>query len=79
MFPSDNSIIRVEKMRVACKRLGLSQIFKDNFVFGINERKEVFQNKVEGEEGLLNRDAKKIADNRCDFWLLFENGVRLNI
>ena len=66
-------------MRVLCRRLGMSQIFKDNFTFGVCERKVQFQTKVEGEEELLNREAKKDADRRCDFWLLFENGVRLNI
>jgi len=28
---------------------------------------------------LRNRDAKSQQDKRCDFWLMFENGVRLNI
>lgn len=28
---------------------------------------------------MRNIDSKMNADNRCDFWLLFENGVRLFI
>jgi len=34
---------------------------------------------VQGEDGLRNRDAKAKANRSCDFWLVFENGVRLNV
>jgi len=78
-FPSDNSIIRVDKYYAGQKRMGESQIIKDNFVFGLCERKEVYDNKVDGEDELRNRDAKKQQDKRSDFWLVFENGVRLAI
>jgi len=30
--------------------MGESRIIKDNFVFGLNERKEVFNAKVQGED-----------------------------
>jgi hypothetical protein len=78
-FPSDNSMIRVDKYNVGQRRFGETQIIKDNFIFGITESKAAFREKVEGEDSLRNRDAKQVQDKRCDFWLLFENGVRLNI
>lgn len=78
-FPSDNSIIRVDKFQTGQKRIGESQIIKDNFIFGLQERKDVVRGKVEGEDELRNRDAKKFQDKRVDFWLVFENGVRLTI
>ena len=43
------------------------------------EKRSTFQKKVEGEDQLRNRDAKQLQDKRCDFWLMFENGVRLSI
>ena len=78
-FPSDNSIIRVVKHQAGGKRMGDSQIVKDNFVFGLTERRDVYRAKADAEDGLRNRDANKHADRRCDLWLVFENGVRLNI
>ena len=59
--------------------MGESQIIKDNFIFGITERKEIFALKVDEEDGLRNRDAKSQQDKRCDFWMKFENGVRLTV
>jgi hypothetical protein len=59
--------------------MGDSQIVKDNFVFGLTERRDVYHAKADAEDGLRNRDANKHADRRCDLWLVFENGVRLNI
>lgn len=41
-FPSDNSIIRVVKHQAGGKRMGDSQIVKDNFVFGLCERRNVY-------------------------------------
>lgn len=41
-FPSDNSVIRVDKYQAGQKRMGECQIIKDNFIFGITERKELF-------------------------------------
>ena len=57
-FPSDNSMIRVDKYNVGQRRFGETQIIKDNYVFGITEKKEFFNQKVEGEDFLRNRDAK---------------------
>jgi hypothetical protein len=57
-YPSDNSVIRVDKYEIGCKRMGESQIIKDNYCFGITQRKQENQIKVEGEDSLRNRDAK---------------------
>lgn len=76
-FPQDNSIININKYNICQKRMGESKIIKDNFIFGLTERTQAFRNKVQGHDGLRNRDAKDKADRNCDFWLLFENGVRL--
>jgi len=78
-FPSDNSVIRVDKYQAGQKRMGECQIIKDNFIFGITERKDLFVQKADGEDSLRNRDAKALQDKRCDCWLRFENGVRLTI
>lgn len=78
-FPSDNSIIRIDKYNVGQRVMGESYMIKDNFVFGISEKISAFEDKVEGIETLRNRDAKQLQDKRCDFWLIFENGVRLTI
>ena len=78
-FPSDNSIIRVSKHQAGGKRMGESQIIKDNFVFGLNEKKEVYKLKADGDDLLRKRDENKHADRRSDVWLCFDNGVRLTI
>jgi hypothetical protein len=57
-FPSDNSIIRIDRYNFVQMMMGETQIFKDNFVFGIREKPHVFQAKVEGDDYLRNRDAK---------------------
>ena len=59
--------------------MGESQIIKDNFLFGLNEKKEVYDKKADGDDLLRNRDANKHADRRCDLWLCFDNGVRLSV
>lgn len=41
-FPSDNSTIRSDKYNIGQRRIGESQIIKDNFVFGISERQDFF-------------------------------------
>ena len=38
-FPSDNSIIRVDKHNVGQRRMGQSRLIKDNFIFGLAEQK----------------------------------------
>ena len=45
-FPSDNSVIRVDKTSVGQRRMGETKIIKDNFTFGVRERKEIFDKKV---------------------------------
>ena len=41
-FPSDNSIIRVDKHNVGQRRMGQSRLIKDNFIFGLTEQKQKF-------------------------------------
>ena len=41
-FPSDNSVIRVDKHNVGQRRMGESRIIKDNFIFGLTEEKSKF-------------------------------------
>jgi hypothetical protein len=38
-FPSDNSMIRVDRYNVGQRRFGETQIIKDNYIFGITEKK----------------------------------------
>jgi hypothetical protein len=78
-YPCDNSLIRVQKHIIGGRRIGASLIVKDNLVFGIKERTESFKNKisVEEDEVLKNREAWFEHDRRCNFWLEFENGVKL--
>jgi hypothetical protein len=45
-FPSDNSIIKVDKYFVGQRRMGESRLIKDNFIFGLTEQKEKFKSKV---------------------------------
>ena len=78
-FPCDNSIIRVDKNYVAGRRFGSSVVCKDNFSFGIRERSEIFNDKVIGEDELINMDTRKDSDRRCTFWLEFENACRLSV
>jgi hypothetical protein len=78
-FPSDNSILRVEKELVGQRRVGVSKILKDNLMFGVKEQPAKFAGKVQGEDPIRNMDARNKADRYCDFWLLFDNGVRLTV
>lgn len=50
-------------------------------VFGIRERHEAFKLKGGPEEDdvLRNREAWSAVDQRCEFWLEFENGIKLVI
>ena len=57
-YPSDNSMIRVDKYTIGQRRFGETQVIRDNLMFGITERRDVFRAKVEGEDSLRNRDAK---------------------
>lgn len=82
-YPCDNSLIRVDKLLIGGRRLGTSLILKDNLTFGIRERSDNFTKKtsMEEDEILRNRElwSSKVMDNRrrCDFWLEFENGVKM--
>jgi hypothetical protein len=76
-YPCDNSIIRIAKNQIGNRRIGTSLIMKDNLVFGIKERNEAFKSKLGNEDELLSREAWFASDRRCDFWLEFENGVKL--
>jgi hypothetical protein len=82
-YPSDNSLIRVEKLLIGGRRLGSSLVLKDNLAFGIRERADNFKAKtsMEEDEILRNRElwSGKDLENRrrCDFWLEFENGVKM--
>jgi len=50
---------------------------KDNLTFGVRERNDKFKAKQGGEEEFINREAWFSSDRRCDFWVDFENGVKL--
>ena len=77
-FPCDDSVIRVDKNWVAGRRFGSSVVCKDNLHFGIRERDDVVNDKVSGEDELVNMDTRKDQDRRCEFWIEFENGVRMH-
>jgi hypothetical protein len=77
-FPCDNSVIRVDKNQVASRRFGSSVVVKDNLHFGIRERDCVINDKVDFEDELVNMDTRKDGDRRCEFWLEFENGMRMH-
>jgi hypothetical protein len=77
-FPCDDSVIRVDKNYVASRRFGSSVVVKDNLHFGIRERDCVINEKVVYEDELVNMDTRKDQDRRCEFWLEFENGMRMH-
>ena len=77
-FPCDDSVIRVDKNQVASRRFGSSVVVKDNLHFGIRERDCVVNEKVDFEDELVNMDTRKEQDRRCEFWLEFENGMRMH-
>jgi hypothetical protein len=72
-------VIRVDKNWVAGRRYGSSVVVKDNLCFGIRERDDVVQEKAMGDDELVNMDTRKDSDRRCEFWLEFENGVRMHV
>lgn len=78
-YPSDNSIIRVDKHEIGNRRMGNSIIIKDNLVFGVREKMEHFKEKGGEEEIFLNRESWAATDRRCEFWMDFENGTKLLI
>lgn len=46
-FPCDNSVIRIDKINCAARRVGLSVINKDNLTFGIKETEQTIEDKSE--------------------------------
>lgn len=72
-------MIRVDKHTVAGRRFGASVVIKDNMVFGIKEDSTVVNEKVVGDDELLNLEAKKASNRNCEFWLEFENKARLHV
>ena len=82
-YPCDNSLIRVEKLLIGGRRLGSTLVLKDNLAFGIKERADNFKAKqsIDEEDILRNRELWSSKDlegrRRCDFWLEFENGVKM--
>ena len=78
-YPSDNSVIRVDKSLVGNRRMGSSLIIKDNLKFGVRESNVKFENKVGQEEEIINVETFQNSDRRCDLWLEFENGTKLTI
>jgi hypothetical protein len=47
-------------------------------VFGIKETHRQLAQKVASEDNMLSFEMKrKIQDRRCEFWLEFDNGVRM--
>jgi len=50
---------------------------KDNFVFGLREPLSVIDDKIPMEDHILSLEAKRKTDRRCEFWLEFENGVKM--
>lgn len=78
-FPCDNSVIRIDKHQVGARRIGGSLIIKDNLTFGIKESEQAVENKIEGEDELLNMEVRKAMDRRCELWVQFENGARMHV
>ena len=78
-FPCDNSVIRVDKNHVGSRRFGASVVVKDNMVFGVKEDQKTVDEKVTGDDELLNQEVRKASNRDCEFWLEFENKVRLHV
>jgi hypothetical protein len=78
-FPCDNSVIRVDKNHVGSRRFGASVVVKDNMVFGVKEDQTTVDEKVTGDDELSNQEVRKASNTDCEFWLEFENKVRLHI
>lgn len=76
-YPCDNSVIRVCKNYVGSRRYGSSVIMKDNYIFGVKETRSQLDSKVSMDDEILNFDTRKSTDRRCEFWLEFENGVKM--
>ena len=69
----------MDKNQVGARRFGSSVVIKDNLVFGIKENEADAVGKVEGDDELYNLETKKSGNLNCEFWLEFENSVRMHI
>ena len=78
-FPCDNSVIRIDKHFVGSRRFGASVICKDNFIFGLRETVHKVEEKVFGEDEFSPMELRKVQERDCEFWLEFENQVKLSI
>ena len=72
-------MIRIDKNQIGSRRFGTSVVIKDNLVFGIKEDQSRVNEKVEGDDELLNMESKKAGNLNCEFWLEFENETRMHI
>jgi len=71
-------VIRVNKNQIGSRRFGTCVVLKDNLKFGIKESEKVINEKVPSQDEILSSEARKTVDTRCEFWLEFENGVRMH-
>ena len=78
-FPCDNSVIRVDKYRVGSRRFGSSLVIKDNFIFGLKESQTDVQEKVFGQDDLINMETKRSAHRNAELWIEFENKTRMHV
>ena len=46
-------------------------------MFGLREPLSVIDDKIPMEDQILSLEAKRKTDRRCEFWLEFENGVKM--
>jgi len=54
-------------------------VIKDNLTFGIRETKSAFEQNAGYEEDFLTREGRMAKDKRCEFWMEFENGLKLMV
>lgn len=78
-FPCDNSVIRVDKSYVGGRRFGSCTVLKDNMIFGITEGKLEVQEKVQGQDELINMETKRSENRNGELWIEFENKTRMSI
>jgi hypothetical protein len=78
-FPCDNSVIRVDKSYVGGRRFGSCTVMKDNLIFGITESQAEIQEKVYGQDELINMETKRSEHRNGELWIEFENKTRMHI
>lgn len=76
-FPCDDSVIRVDKLNVGSRRFGQSLVVKDNFVFGLRETSVEVNEKVFGQDELINMETRRAATRNAELWIEFENRTRM--